>query len=89
MVYPSSAGTIFFIGWADSTGGWVDSIRQVDVDLALLEPMSATVVFLGGQILEGKCWIPSRRLRHCGVDPFIVIAAHAFQPFQLSSPQHV
>ena len=32
----SSAGTIFFIGWSDSTGGWVDSIRQVGVDLNCL-----------------------------------------------------
>jgi len=26
-------GNDFFIGWADSTGGWVVSVRQVDVDL--------------------------------------------------------
>ena len=26
-------GNDFFIGWADSMGGWVVSIRQVDVDL--------------------------------------------------------
>jgi len=26
----------FFIGWADSMGVWVDSIRQVDVDLNFL-----------------------------------------------------
>jgi len=32
----------------------VDSIRQVDFDLALLEPMSATVVFLGGTDFGGQ-----------------------------------
>ena len=36
LLSDSSAGTIFFIGWADSTGGWVDSIRQVGVDLNFL-----------------------------------------------------
>ena len=30
------ANDFFFIGWADSTDGWVDSIRQVDVDLNYL-----------------------------------------------------
>jgi len=33
----------FFIGWADSTDGWVDSIRQVDVDLNFLLVLYSTV----------------------------------------------
>ena len=41
----SSAATIFSLGghWADSTGVWVDSIRQVDVDLDFLLVLYSTV----------------------------------------------
>jgi len=33
---PVARERFFFIGWGDSTGGWVDSIQQVDVDLNFL-----------------------------------------------------
>ena len=37
------ANDFFFIGWADSTDEWVDSIRQVDVDLNFLLVLYSTV----------------------------------------------
>ena len=56
---PVARERFFFIGWADSTGEWVDSIRQVEVDLNFLLVLYSTVGLYRLVCLFGRldiCW---------------------------------